>query len=162
MYHYHGSDEHTKRLRDGRCRCESNGTSYDLTELVVGGVIRDPRAGDQPLTSGIIGRQDKTNVFIFAVSREYRLRVAPDGDRNLPDAVKHETLFHNEPVLAAGEVHVVDGWIVDVNDQSGSYRTITYLETDPRFARELLRAITQNRIPATPVVLERLASLGGE
>jgi hypothetical protein len=157
MHHYHGTEEHQRRLERSTCRCGSTGVVYNLAELVVEGRVRHPADRSSTLTTGPIGLPDKTNVYIYAVGLDYRIHVAPDGDRSQPNAVKHETLFHNDPVLAAGEVWITEGEVVAVNDHSGSYRTRTYLENDPQFARDLLEAMNRNGIPVGPVVLAQLS-----
>jgi hypothetical protein len=75
--------------------------------------------------------------------------------------VKHETLFHNADVRAAGELSVVDGIIVAVNDFSGSYRTAGKLDTDRRFAEAVLTAIDRASIPLHWVERERLRKRAG-
>jgi hypothetical protein len=162
MHHYHGTTEHANRLRDNRCRCKSTGVSYNLAAFVAEGIIVDPRNPTIPLTSGEIGVPDKTNVFIYAVSEEFCIQIAPDGDRGQPDAVKHETLFHNAPVRAAGELHIVNGRLVAINDVSGSYGTRGYLETDPSFAASLLVVIRQHQIPIESTLHAALVAWGSE
>jgi len=67
--------------------------------------------------------------------------IAFDGLRGQPGAVKHETLFHNGDVLAAGELEVRRGIIVGLNDHSGSYGTYGKLDSDPAFAAAVVRAL---------------------
>jgi hypothetical protein len=78
--------------------------------------------------------------LIYAVDVNFEIRAGFDGIRGEENAVKHETLFHNADVRAAGEMAVVGGIIVSVNDFSGSYRTAGKLETDRRFAEAVLTA----------------------
>lgn len=86
-----------------------------------------------------VGR--KKRVLIYAVDEEYRMQVGFDTQRGTPNAVKHETLFHNADVRAAGELGVVDGIIVEVGDVSGSYGTAGRIQTDPQFVAAVLKAI---------------------
>jgi hypothetical protein len=103
-------------------------------------------------------------MFIYAVNEDYEFRTAPDsGPRpEAPlNAVKHETLFHNAHVRAAGEVQIQDGIIVDINDLSGSYGTRAIMNNDPQFSCDVLEAIVRGNIPASDVVLAKLRNLGG-
>jgi hypothetical protein len=102
-------------------------------------------------------------MFIYAVNEGHRFRMAPDGGPRNPentDAVKHETLFENAPVLAAGEVRVENGVIADINDESGSYDTRSAMQNDPQFASDILEAIRLGNIPTSDVVLAKLHNLG--
>src|ERR1041385_1336527 len=76
----------------------------------------------EPLTAG---RTFGTSapVLIYAVDTKFSIHVGFDGIRGQSTAVKHETLFHNADVRAAGELEVFEGMIVTVNDHSGSYGT---------------------------------------
>lgn len=94
--------------------------------------------------------------FIFAVNTDCEIRVAADGVRAAAGAIKHETLFHNADVLAAGEIHIRDGIIAGLNDHSGSYGTVGRLETDPAFATALLDAFARNNLPVDPALIEEL------
>ena len=51
--------------------------------------------------------------------------------------MKHETLFHNANVEAAGEVSFLMGRVSGINDHSGSYRTFGMLASDLKFRRAL-------------------------
>lgn len=77
------------------------------------------------------------------------MRVGFDGQRGSPDAVKHETLFHNEDVRAAGELDVRAGVISKVNDHSGSYGTYGMLGTDSEFASAVLKVLDSVTAPIT-------------
>ena len=71
------------------------------------------------------------------------MRLAPDGGsrwspEGLPtDAIKHETLFSNAPVSAAGEIFITSGVVVHVNASSGSYNC----DMDEQFVGAVLEAI---------------------
>ena len=100
-----------------------------------------------PLANRYLEPSDEP-VFIFAVDRHYRVRIAVDGDRpGDANAVKHETLFHNASVRAAGEIEITNGLVTNINDLTGSYRLRGYLESDPDFAGAVLRSFSDNSIP---------------
>lgn len=144
MHVYHGSSVHAQRQQNGQCHCQSGGTTFGAEELVSGGMFRDPRDPSQPLNSDPIGYgPPRTFMFIYAVNEAYQFRLAPDGNRHQQGAVKHETLFQNAAVRAAGEVLVENGVITDINDASGSYNTRSVMESDPQFALDILQAIEQ-------------------
>src|SRR5258708_2275670 len=118
MYQYHGSSVQTNRLANGICRCASQGQIHSLSVLLIEGRILDPSAMAKPLSTPPIRklRSDPEpagggfgRTFIFAVSEQFEIHVAPDSERRWDNAVKHETLFHNAPVLAAGEICIQDG-----------------------------------------------------
>lgn len=89
------------------------------------------------------------------------MHVGYDGRRGEANAVKHETLFHNADVLAAGEIKVTNGVVVGLNDKSGSYRTMGRLQTDRRFARAILNAIDGAHAPLSDVERARLRGRAG-
>lgn len=149
MYDDHDSDIRAERLVTGRDHCESAGRVYALTELVVRNRIVDPESGVELATSG-------ERRLIYAVDSGGRIHVGFDGDRGVPHAVKHETLFHNAPVEAAGEMRVANGVIVEVNDRSGSYGTIGQLKIDRRMAQAVLTALQAAEVPLTSEVLDFL------
>ncbi len=168
MYEYHGSSQHKERLEQSRCRCASTGTVYKLTECIEDGIILDPRKKTRPLSTATI-RKNRTETdpvgsgygktFIFAVDKNLDVHVAPDSDRDESNSVKHETLFHNEHVLAAGEICIVEGKIVALNDISGSYKTDGELEGTPAFATAVLEAVAQHGLPLDELLKERLTNL---
>jgi hypothetical protein len=88
-----------------------------------------------PNLSGELLDNSKGPKIIYAVSEELVVHIAFDGVRGLAGAVKHETLFHNANVAAAGEVSFVMGRVAKINDHSGSYCTFGKLQSDPDFAR---------------------------
>jgi hypothetical protein len=97
--------------------------------------------------------------FIFAINRNLEIHLAPDSDRTLAEAVKHETLFHNEDVLAAGEISIENGIVTGLNDHSTTYKTYGFLETDTSFSQAVLDAFTHNGVPLHPLLQERLLNL---
>lgn len=97
--------------------------------------------------------------YIFAISKKFELRVALDCDRQQDNSVKHETLFHNEPVLAAGELTFRSGKVNTICDRSGSYCTIGALQTDPSFVRSLLRTFQSEFIPVETALINSLKDL---
>ncbi|MFN7975659.1 MAG: hypothetical protein U0166_25525 [Acidobacteriota bacterium] len=101
------------------------------------GTLRDPGDPELLLSTDPL----RTNsCHIFAVNLEGCMRIHRDGGPRALDqaAVKHESLFHNDDVLGAGEILVVEGVVYDLNDQSGSYGTGGKLPLDPAF-REAVR-----------------------
>lgn len=140
MFSYENSIVRQERLARGTDHCGSKGTVYSLKELLTDGLIMDPTDVDRPLTTA--GTSPSAgSVLIYAVDANFNIRVSFDGIRGSADAVKHETLFHNVDVRAAGELSVRGGIIIAVNDRSGSYRTAGKMDTDRRFAEAVLTAI---------------------
>lgn len=82
------------------------------------------------------------------------MRLAPDGGhrpregeeldpRSFPrDAIKHETLFKNQPVSAAGEIVFEHGEVVDLNNFSGTYN----VPFDRDFKGAVLQALDRSGI----------------
>ena len=152
MYSYHESSIRTDRVARGMDHCASEGAVWNLTDLVVDSLVRDPFDRSQGLTTAGSTRS-AVRVLIYAVDAEFRIRVGFDGTRGVPDAVKHETLFHNADVEAAGEMEIERGVITAVNDFSGSYRTVGAIARDRRFVGAVLEAL--NRIAAPISATER-------
>jgi hypothetical protein len=75
--------------------------------------------------------------------------------------VKHETLFHNAAVRAAGELEVVDGVVTGVNDVSGTYQTRGMLDLDRSFASAVIRAMTEADLPVAPATMSLLRKKAG-
>src|SRR5436305_76328 len=147
MYDYHGTTIRAERLAKGTDHCDSSGRVLHLADLVVGGLIMDPKAPTNPLSR---------HKFIYAVGEAYEINVADDGVRGISGAVKHETLFRNAQVRAAGELFVEQGIIVQVNDLSGSYRTAGKTDTDRQFARAVLAALEKVAATVDEAELTRL------
>lgn len=148
MYDYHESSKRRDRELSGTDRCGSTGPTYSLSQLVLARRMTDPQS-NQPLSP--------SSPFIYAVAESGEIRVAPDGDRDTPNSVKHETLFHNAPVRAAGEIHIRDGQIIHVNDHSGSYQTYGALHANPAFAQARLQAFDGLLTASEELRLLRLA-----
>jgi hypothetical protein len=72
--------------------------------------------------------------------------------------VKHETLFHNANVAAAGEVSFVMGRLASINDHSGSYGTFGELESDPAFARAVRLGFSRTLVLMNDSVPENIRS----
>ena len=168
MYSYHGTSQHRTRLADGRCRCESQGRVHRLDALLSRGLILAPPALADPLSTPQIRRLRSDpepigagygRTFIFAINEELEICIAADNDRQLHNAVKHETLFHNANVLAAGEICIQNGIILNINDHSASYSTIGKLEADPAFAQAVLGAIARHAFPLDPQLKDLLENL---
>lgn len=134
MYNYHDTAIRDERLRRGTDHCDSDGQVYELGALVRAGRLYHPVEADSLLNS-------TKAAIIFAVDETHRFHLGFDGLRGQRSAVKHETLFHNANVRAAGELMVRDGIIVDINDHSGSYGTYGKLDSDRAFARAVLAAV---------------------
>lgn len=97
--------------------------------------------------------------FIFAVGPSLDIHIARDGDRSQQGATKHETLFHNADVLAAGEIHIQDGIISAVNDISGSYNTAGKLESESIFAVAVLNAFEKSGVRVNKALRDELNEL---
>jgi hypothetical protein len=129
MYNYHDMPVRVDREKKGLDHCASKGSVFNLATLVNGrGEATDPR-NPRVLLDNSAGP-----TIIYAVSSHFVVHIAFDGVRGTPNAVKHETLFQNANVAAAGEVFFIMGRVSDINDQSGSYGTLGMLESDPAFA----------------------------
>jgi hypothetical protein len=157
MFVYHGTTINTERIAAARCRCQSTsiGLVWDISELRGdNGCILAPDT-KLPLTSPALNSLDERRL-IYAVNEQFIMRVAWDGDRAAPGSVKHETIFHNADVLAAGEMCVYEGTVVALNDVSGSYSTRGALESDPRFVRVLLQFFDTSGVSVSSVLLQTL------
>lgn len=152
-------DIEVERETHGTNRCNSPGAKagvHELKGLVKRGRVVLP-ARTRPSSSG-------GDLWIFAV-RGGVMRVARDGGsrrRGAPplplDAVKHETLFTNLPVAAAGEIQFTDGCIASINNYSGTY-VCAY---DFEFWSVIRQALLEARAPLTPEFDTRLRlELGG-
>jgi hypothetical protein len=167
LYQYHGTLVHEKRLSDGICRCQSTGVVFNAKDLIRNGLIFEPLAFAYPLNTPRIKTLSNPDLiiegnakpFIYAVSLELDLHVAPDGNRPTDNSVKHETLFHNEHVLAAGEIWIRDGIIAGMNDYSGSYGTRGEMETNPAFAKAVLSALIKQNLPVNEHFIMELNNL---
>lgn len=149
MFNYHDSVVRRERLAKRTDHCDSHGEVHSLADLVFDGRIVDP-VSKRPLTTRrSTGSQRR--VLIYAVDTNFDMHVGFDGIRGQENAVKHETLFHNADVRAAGELQVVGGIIVKVNDFSGSYRTVGKLDTDRRFAEAVLTACERASASFSPL-----------
>ena len=73
--------------------------------------------------------------------------------------MKHETLFHNADVLAAGEIHIRSGVIAGLNDHSGSYGTAGALEENPEFSTSVLSAVERLSLPIDEATRQYLQQL---
>lgn len=165
-YDYHNSPSRLEREGLGICRCASptDGRVYELTELIRDGVIMDPGLIDTPLTTQFAPATRSESIglptrYIYAISTSLEMRIAPDGTRTEHNAVKHESLFHNDVVLAAGELGFENGLLASLNDHSGSYETDGELEANSDFVVAVLRAVLLNEIPITESLLSQLNEL---
>lgn len=147
-----------ERLRKGTDRCGSPGSVYALEDLLTNEYVEDPEARGTLLDTET---EAQPRTIIYAVNEHFQIHVAIDGDRTLPDAVKHETLFHNKSVRAAGELGFKAGVIVHVNDHSGSYSTGGSIQTDARFVEAVLVALDGISAPLHPNERERLKREAG-
>lgn len=86
------------------------------------------------------------------------MRLAADGGSRsrgaIPpaDAIKHETLFSNEPVNAAGELVIEDGKIRQVSNDSGTYNC----PLDDHLRGAVLEAIKSAGLSEEPEFTESL------
>jgi hypothetical protein len=154
VYDYHDTEIRAERLAAGRDHCDSPGAVYD-----VAGLIHDGRIV-HPVDGGTLTTNDQR--LIYAVSANLKVHVAFDGNRGSINAMKHETLFHNAPVEAAGEVQIQDGVVVGINDQSGSYGTTGLMGIDRRMGRAVLAAMLLAKVPMSVAVVDYLKAQGGE
>lgn len=144
-----------RRKATGEDHCASDGPVFDLAFLIVDGLIRDPADRVKTLTVGVsVGKGSRA--LIYAVDENFSIRVGFDGVRGTSDAVKHETLFHNADVRAAGELEVEKGVIVEVGDLSGTYGTPGMIQRDPLFAEAVLTALNRIDAPIAPEERRRL------
>ncbi|HEV7426188.1 MAG TPA: hypothetical protein VGQ46_07450 [Thermoanaerobaculia bacterium] len=151
MYTYHDTPVRLERERQGNDHCASNGPVFDLISLVnTEGKAVDPRNPGELLDNSNGPR------IIYAVSSELVVHIAFDGIRGAADAVKHETLFHNANVEAAGEVSFRMGRVSGINDHSGSYRTFGMLASDLKFRRALRFAFSRAGVLMVPSVKKTL------
>jgi hypothetical protein len=162
MFYYHDTAENHRRLAAGICRCQSEEQDrvVNLRDLVLGNRLRSVHSPaellDAPVVNGNDDHLEKPYRFIFAVSQNFEIRIALDHLRVVDNAVKHETLFHNANVLAAGEIYFENGVVIEINDRSGSYGTLGMLETAPGFAEAVLTAFERNGIPVLDSLREFL------
>jgi len=106
---------------------------YDLAHLV-----RNDRVFEPDLRHELTTTDDRR--LIYAVNRDLQIHIGFDSERGTEGAVKHETLFHNDSVEAAGEIQMREGIIVDINDRSGSYGTTGLMRVDRRMSKAILEA----------------------
>lgn len=158
MYTYDRSKEAVRQAK-GQDHCASKGLVFELSSLVVGGLIRDPTDPAITLTVGVSA--ERTRVLIYAVNKDFAVHVAFDGVRGASDAVKHETLFHNADVRAAGELVIEAGVIIEVGDVSGTYGTPGMIQTDPLFADAVLTALDRVEAPLADSERRRLQRRAG-
>jgi hypothetical protein len=153
MYIYHDTVIRLERERKGHDHCRSKGAVFDLARLVNGeGKAVDPRR------PGLLLDNSAGPKIIYAVSSDLEVHIAFDGVRGAADAVKHETLFQNANVEAAGEVSFVMGRVSGINDHSGSYGTFGKLVSDPAFARAVRRGFSRTLVLMDPSVQKNLRS----
>lgn len=150
-----------KREKEGTNRCKSPGAAskvFNLHNLIRNGKVSDP-ISHMPLTSRIGPVEATLPKWIFAV-RENTIKVALDdagsrehrSDPFPQNAVKHESLFSNEPVSAAGEIEFTDGVATDYNNLSGTY----LIPMDQDFKGSLRESLISNNIPFANVLQTRL------
>lgn len=100
MYQYEGSELQKDRIAKNECRCGSQGNVYDLTVLLRNGRIVEPPQMMSSLSTPKV-RRSRTEpapigsgygkTYIFAVDEDLECHAAPDNERRLVEAVKHET-----------------------------------------------------------------------
>ncbi|MGH9419750.1 MAG: hypothetical protein ACRD3J_07250 [Thermoanaerobaculia bacterium] len=150
MFKYDRLKEASRRAKH-EDHCGSNGPVFQLGSLIADGLIRNPNDRSRTLTAGAsVGK------LIYAVDQNFAIHVGFDGVRGTPGAVKHETLFHNADVRAAGELEVEAGVIVEVGDISGTYGTPGMIQIDPLFAEAVLIALDDIDAPVEPSERRRL------
>lgn len=130
MYVYQDTLVRYEREQKGQDHCGSRGPIFDLATLV-----NTKGEAVHPTHPGVLLDNSAGPKIIYAVSAALVVHLAFDGVRGAVDAVKHETLFHNANVAAAGEVSFAMERVSSINDHSGSYGTFGRLASDPAFAR---------------------------
>ena len=151
MYIYHDTEVRRERERTGHDHCASKGSVFDLATLV-----NSRGEAVHPTHPGVLLDNSAGPKIIYAVSTALVVHIAFDGVRGAADAVKHETLFHNANVAAAGEVSFVMGRISNLNDHSGSYGTFGKLATDPAFARGVRLGFSRTLVLMDESVAEKI------
>lgn len=157
MFNYHDTSVRIERENAGRDHCGSTGRVFPIGSLL----LRDGRVSSPDSPNSLI---DNTNgpIMIYAVNEAFDLNIAYDGVRGSENAVKHETLFNNADVRAAGEITFSKGWVISVNDHSGSYGCYGKLADDPSFAGSILRAVRRSGVKVKKSFLSELARKGGQ
>jgi hypothetical protein len=151
MYNYHDTPVRLEREQKGLDHCASKGSVFNLATLVnERGEAVDPR------NPSVLLENSTGPKIIYAVSSELVVHIAFDGVRGAAHAVKHETLFHNANVEAAGEVSFLMGQVSAVNDHSGSYRTFGKLASDLKFRRALRFGFSRAGVLMVPSVAKTL------
>lgn len=151
MYIYHDTVIRLERERKGHDHCGSRGAVFDLARLVNGeGKAVDPRR------PGLLLDNSAGPKIIYAVSSDLVVHIAFDGVRGAADAVKHETLFQNANVEAAGEVSFVMGRVSGINDHSGSYGTFGKLASDTAFTRAVRLGFSRTLVLMEKSALETI------
>ena len=170
-YNYDGSTRNDERLKQNICRCgsEERGRVFNLRRLIAkGGKIYSPMDMTLPLCTPEVKKSPSAPIppdggygktFIFAIDRNLEIHVAADCDRLEPNAVKHETLFHNADVLAAGEICIKNGVVVALNDHSNTYQTYGSLENKADFAKAVLDAFQKHSVPVDSGLKTKLKEL---
>lgn len=153
MYVYQDTPVRHEREQKGLDHCASKGSVFDLTSLVSSrGNVLDPRNPGELLDNSAGPK------IIYAVSARLVVHIAFDGVRGQANAVKHETLFHNANVAAAGEVLFVMGRVSGINDHSGSYGTYGKLASDPAFTRAVRLGFSRTHVLMDESVPENIRS----
>jgi len=139
--------------------CRSSGEVFEISELIDEGRIRDP---DEPAKLLTAQRDmNSERLFIYAVDANFAMHVGVDGIRGRRNAVKHETLFSNADVRAAGEIDLSRGVISMINDASGSYGTRGMMDVDPSIADSVLVALDRSGAPLRRSVRRMLEQKAG-
>ncbi len=152
MPYYIAAKIERERNQNRENQCKSGARSYALRTLVEGGLAIDPLS-HHPLSTSPLER-GKAGKYIYAV-RNDTMRVGPDGDRSKKDVVKHETLFRNLPVQAAGEIRFHEGAVIDINDLSGTYLTEDEMEEE-EFRRVVAESLREAGVALSQDVRRRI------
>jgi hypothetical protein len=153
MYIYQDTPIRVERERKGLDHCASQGSVFDLATLV-----NSEGKAVHPTNPGVLLDNSDGPRIIYAVSSDLVVRIAFDGVRGAADAVKHETLFHNANVAAAGEVSFVMGRVSSINDHSGSYGTYGKLASDTAFTRAVRLGFSRTQVLMDESVPENIRS----
>jgi len=168
MYVYESTDHQRQRIDQQRDHCGKrvpHAPCYPLASVQSDGLLRDPTTGTLLTSCPISNSADPTatkdglEVYIYAVSQSMEIRISVDGVRGTLNAVKHESLFDNESVLAAGEIWIEHGIVKDINDHSGTYLCRGELRSTPAFANAVLNALERSTLRTAQPLLNLLRRL---
>jgi hypothetical protein len=87
-----------------------------IPEMVNEGLVRD--AAGKPVTTP----EGKKHLYVVGDCGKISIALEHEPNRNVPGCVKHDTLSRGAPTFGAGEIYLHEGRVIDVNNDSGTYR----------------------------------------